>query len=371
MKLAIFLSGLQLQPGEPDLEKYAIRLKNALGINDQTTADHYTLKVSKEKLGAADGEEVDVATINLNTAAKTVVKYKIYQFNYAGLITGRSDRRSPLRQCGYLVWTLLSGFSRFVKSFFLSRNPKAYSNHYQLKALRAALLLPLGALSYLLRPRLKSAPGTLFAEYLCLDSYLKDADCKAAITGKFDSLLEHIAQAHPAIEGIELHTYGFGSIIGYDVLFPHGGAPSQRIRSKIRQLITIGSPYDFIKKFYPSYFNRRKRYQLALTNWYNVYSGSDILSSNFRHDGKPGPATFAIIQGEMLPENINYECIQPDAPGSWDIFQMYMLKIHNGYWGSNEDATGCLTSVVRTMHAHEHGASHAIAPLPRENAYTV
>jgi hypothetical protein len=272
MKLAIFLPGLQLQPQEPNLERYALRLQKALDIVDQTGASQYTLKMSKEKLGPGDGEELDVATIKLNIPTQTVDYYKIYSFDYAGLLTGELKKHGPLYQYFHLVRTMLTSLPQFY-------------------------------------------------------SYLKHPERKAIIARKFDTLLEYIANQHPRIGGIELHTCGFGSIIACDLLFPNGPAPGERIRSRIQLLITIRSPHDFIKNYYPDYFRKRKRYILALTHWYNVYSPSTILSSNFRCDSKPGSAEFGIVQGGLLPENINYKF----------------------NWASDEEVTSCLTTVVRAI----------------------
>jgi hypothetical protein len=50
---------------------------------------------------------------------------------------------------------------------------------------------------------------------------------------------------------------------------------------RIHTLITIGSPFDFIRTFWPDYFTERHDRTGTPRRWINVYSEVDVLGSNF------------------------------------------------------------------------------------------
>lgn len=414
MKYAIFIPGLQLEPKEPNLEKYAIRLKKAIDINDPEPLNRYELKMSKEKFGARDQEEVDVATIKMHNGGnngKEVELYKIYKFDYAPLLIKEFEQSSAFKKCIYLIWTLLSGFHHFLLPLFRKAKDKTLSTKYQIQALYvlfvlsvislfiitllpsaiallleaftnvhetlkalglekliqkagrngitadkikhvSQFLLAISAFIYLLRPSWKATVSILATEFLCLNSYLRYSERKAIITGKFSTLLEYLVETNPDADQVEIHAYSFGSIVSYDVIFPFGVPPTRRIETVVNQLITIGSPHDFIQNYYPGYFSGRENHPLALTRWYNVYSQADILSSNFRNDDRMGPAILTIVPDGIRPQNINFESVQSESLNFWDYVWLYVLKIHSSYWDTDEDGTSCLTNVVQAIAAN-------------------
>jgi hypothetical protein len=102
-------------------------------------------------------------------------------------------------------------------------------------------------------------------------------------------------------------TYSCGSIIAIDYLFQFGNVPSGNSQKLSELLITIGSPYEFVKAYYPHFYEKQNSVLEKNITWVNVYSISDALATNFRKDATRGEAQFGFPDfQELKPFNINY-----------------------------------------------------------------
>lgn len=107
-------------------------------------------------------------------------------------------------------------------------------------------------------------------------------------TGRFNDLLEHVAETNAG--RVDVVGYSMGSLVALDALFPWIGTPAKRC-ALVRTLTTIGCPFDFVRAFWPAYFEGRAAGATGL-RWVNVYSPLDLLGSNFVN--APGPAPVAM-----------------------------------------------------------------------------
>lgn len=115
--------------------------------------------------------------------------------------------------------------------------------------------------------------------------YVAAGQHRAEIVGELGEVLEHLAEAGPGggaeYGRVHLAAYSFGSVVAIDALFQSEGEVSRRFRS-IDTLVTIGCPYDFVRTYWPRYFQDRYAAPAAdRPRWINVYCPLDVLGSNF------------------------------------------------------------------------------------------
>lgn len=162
------------------------------------------------------------------------------------------------------------------------------------------------AVTLFLFPKGNLIISDIATEFVCASDYVEFGKQQSLVQGNLEQMLEFIVENEPNAQ-IHFHAYSFGSIIALDYLFPFGNVPSRNARETVEGIITIGSPYDFIRSYYSHYFEKR---HLELGNricWLNVYSTIDALASNFRTDEEAGEAHFGISSKSSKPFNINYE----------------------------------------------------------------
>ncbi|GAB4500390.1 MAG: hypothetical protein OHK0019_38620 [Saprospiraceae bacterium] len=184
---------------------------------------------------------------------------------------------------------------------------------------------------YAFFPKLKESLTYLAINALSLENYFMYGEQRAAVSGKFDNLLNDILEREGSQE-IEVHTFSFGGILALDALYPYENPASPLVARHIVQLITIAVPYDYIRVYYPHYFKERKSAKLALRKWYNVYSDVDVLSSNFRNDPKEEPGTQLIVPESVAPHNLRYNTIYPTALSWADWITLIGFRAHNMFW---------------------------------------
>lgn len=199
---------------------------------------------------------------------------------------------------------------------------------------------------------------------LCLISYLTSGDRSNAIRGKLDRLIEHIAEKEDlGYRHIHIIGYSFGSILALDALFPATRAPGPRFE-KIHTLVTIASPYDMVRNYFPDYFKNRDSRAAVPQVWLNVYTPMDVLSSNFTdEEGIPKKATKTIDlkedatqQRPQVPTNILYgEGAYPKERLSlWDVVMLTGFRSHAIYWGSSYEAEiTCFHQIIPAMYGQD------------------
>lgn len=173
--------------------------------------------------------------------------------------------------------------------------------------INAKFVILASTLIMLFLPNVKNFLSIIATEYVCTIYYLNFGERRQSIIGKLEELAENVVE-HSGNSNLSIYSLSFGSIIACDALFPQDGRPSLRLASA-KTLVTIGSPIDFINAYWPYYFESRTKSVAQIKCWYNIYSMSDILSSNFRYDDKEMDAQYSIADSSVLPTNITYNLI--------------------------------------------------------------
>ena len=206
--------------------------------------------------------------------------------------------------------------------------------------------------------------------FLSFIRYLDGGLGRAACTGKFNDLLEHVLEQKPG--RVDVVAYSMGSLIALDALFPSEGASIART-ARVTTLATIGCPFDLVRTFWPDYFNHRA-IGPSVPRWINVFSPVDLLGSNFANQEgavpapthginvtdpatKPGPGPSG--QNALLPaSNLDYDHAGRkllDVPNA--LFGGAYFA-HSQYWlKDNTQAESCFNLLVPVLY-----------PVPRTSA---
>jgi pimeloyl-ACP methyl ester carboxylesterase len=198
---------------------------------------------------------------------------------------------------------------------------------------------------------------------LCLISYLTSGERSNAIRGKLDRLIEYIAEKEElGYRNIHIIGYSFGSILALDALFPATHSPGPRF-DKIHTLVTIGSPYDIVRNYFPDYFENREARPSAPQRWLNVYTPVDVLSSNFADVGgiQVATETVHLKAGSKrkleLPTNILYgvgSSYPKEMLSLWDVIMLTGFRSHSIYWGATYEAEiTCFHHIIPEIYGHD------------------
>lgn len=404
-KIGIYITGLGQSIDNETVEKYAERLKNELSF--KTDGTFYHLKIEKEiypidkdctlvKIYRKDRKDKDDKNIDGELV------YKIYDFQYHRILTDRFQRYNiiiknlllfvlVLKKFPQIILRLFNGngFSRPLQTLYaflilltistcvlflipgcidliISNTGKGatenindffcfFHSKYSIDNNKAIILssyskkiLSITTLILLFAPRSKTILTSLATEFSCVDSYITNGEQSQILLGNLDQLVEYIAENEPNPE-IHFHSYSFGSILAIDALFPIAKIPpSDNIKKLTKLLITTGSPFEFINAYYPSFYDNRCDVMKDHLKWLNIYSISDVFSTNFRRDSRRGEAEFGIKDISLIPENINYE-ITSDRPGIISFFSLNSIKMHKCYWDSLTIGQSCMKVLLPVM----------------------
>ena len=399
MKAIIYLPGFGYDYFDISSELYAYRYKSALDKSGRDKFKKYFIEHSKFKYGKDDRYNSNISSIIEYTDednSKNVI-CNIYEFEYSKDLTTRFNKRNIFIRSLLLFFTLIKKFPKFLQVFFLRKSTlsliqKAEIIHFGVIftfiALFGILTLP-SLISYLIElinaalnawtdgnskgiklyipemlkqlvisvttivliflPKFNASISGIATEFICLDYFLNVGEKKLDIIGKLETLVERISE-NEAYESIELHGQGFGSVLILDLIYPYGSTPVLRVQNEIKSIVTIGCPYDFIKAYYPHYFENRKSHKnIKLNKWYNIYSEIDVFSSNFRYDNKSEPAEVSVAQNGILPENLFFNVVNPKSVRFWSYMLLFGIRIHKMFWGSDPDSVNCLSNLMEKM----------------------
>lgn len=202
----------------------------------------------------------------------------------------------------------------------------------------------LGAAFRKRRDRLTAA----IVNYLSIVLYMTASERHGHIIGQLDGLIEHVAEQHD-YRHIHIVAYSFGSVLAIDALFPGGVAPTAgegpasqppTRYQRVEALITVGSPYDFLRTLWPRYFRSRQSRPDVPKCWYNVYSPMDLLGSNFRNDRELAAADPEVVPGpqQMTPKNLVFaQGPIRNRTSLLDFLLIAGLRSHEVYWGADEE----------------------------------
>ena len=399
MKAIIYLPGIGYNYFNISSELYAYRYTSALDKSNQDKFKKYTIKHSKFKYGKDDRYNSNISSIieYSDKDNRRKIISRIYEFEYSEDLTKRFNEKNIFIRAILLFTVLIKKLPKFFQVFFLRKTTLSLLQKAQVIyfgiifmfiALLGILTLP-SLISYLLElvntalaawtngnspridvyipetlyqlvisatavvlvffPRFKTSISEIATEFVCLDYFLSVSENKLDIIGKLETLVERISESEE-YDSIELHGHNFGCILILDLIYPYGYTPVVRVQKEIKNIVTIGCPYDFIKVYYPHYFENRANYPtLEVKHWYNIYSEIDVFSSNFRYDSKSAPAEISLTQDGIMPENLFFNIVNPKSFGLWSYIILLGIRVHRMFWGCDPDSVNCLSTLIAYM----------------------
>jgi hypothetical protein len=231
------------------------------------------------------------------------------------------------------------------------------------------LVISGAALGIFRRESLKDTLSETSAHLAPALAYL-DADARSGLLrGQFYDLLEHLAEKAASrgitYDRVHIVGYSFGSLVAIDAIFPLD-PPGPRL-AMVDTLVTIGCPFDFIRTYWPDYFDDRHRYADTPRSWLNIYATLDVLSSDFRDTGqnpvdrgvrlKPRDAgapsaddpALLVRPGRIVPLG-RERSLTLTRP--LEYLALGGFKAHAHYWEQTEQwDTNCFDIIVRHLYA--------------------
>ena len=389
MKIGIYISGLAQSFGGDSVEKYAERLKDEMSFN--TTGINYEVKI--EKISYRKTQESTVVNIVEATEEQKCL-YKIYEFKYKEILTEKfisypiivknlllfvlviqklpllitrlfkpASYNRPLQTLYvFLIFFIIASAIIFmipatlgvITNFF--ENPKVVEligeTNQELLQNIAKTMVSVAAVLLLVIPQANVLITNLATEFVCANNYMQHGAQRQLILGNLDHLVEFISENEKDCK-IHFHAYSFGSVVAIDYLYPYGLTPSKNAELYCEAIITIGTPVEFIKSYYPNFYQNRKGGLWEKIHWLNIYSIADALATNFRKDAKAGDAEFGIEGVSQIPVNINYEVAPLNNKGIIDFIMLYSIKVHSMYWDQKPEGQSCLKLIYKEMNQKE------------------
>jgi hypothetical protein len=180
------------------------------------------------------------------------------------------------------------------------------------------------------------------AAFVATGSYFRYGQRQDELVGGLVRLLQHLkASRKVAYTRVDLVAYSFGSIVALDAVFPPKGRATASA-GYVDSLITVACPFDFVRTYWPSFFDDREVDPGRPKDWVNVYMPIDVLSSNFHDsDDQATEATVGIPTNggaaARKPRNALYaDPANPTKLGLADIVAVVGLRSHSFYWGTEQ-----------------------------------
>lgn len=400
MKVGIYITGLGQSIEQVPAMNYAERLLQEL--NQTKTGIKYITKTEKVQYNSK--RESNVVTIIEDNGKEKIPVYKIYDFKYNDILTKEFVSLNILIKSFTLFLVAVKKFPMLLRRMLM---PQGYNKPFQIfylfglffiLGLAILFMIPAGidvitqvlsaesiskflkhnfgplidflkttlginrasvgtisknfisfsAFVLILVPQAKVIITTLATEFVCAHKYLDHGHKRQEIFGNLDNLVEFIAENESGAK-IHFHTYSFGSIVAIDYLFTFGNVPSDNILNLAEGLITVGTPFDFIKTYYSDYTDDRNSDIEKKIKWINVYSVADALGSNFRKDTKVGESQVGVREDGLKPININYEITPVKKFNIWRFLSLHSIKAHSVYWDAAPEGQTCLRLVYKEM----------------------
>lgn len=398
--VGIYITGLGQSYTKESVEKYAIRMVNELSFASNAS----TYELLTEKVFYNDLKESTCVTIVKHENSVTETLYKLYDFQYHEILTEKFKRNNILVKSLILLSLVLrktpqlflrlfkrgdydrpyQTFYAFVILFIISfaivslipatidmmpidisitksikdflsavgiklNNPD-YDISIFLNKLRtvAKNMVPITTFVLLIVPESKTILTTMATEFACVDRYIRNGDQSQIVLGNLDLLIEFIAEREPAA-GLHIHSYSFGSIVAMDLIYPLGRIPNKNTQDRIKLLVTVGNPYEFVNAYYSEFFKNRCNLMDERLTWINIYSIADALATNFRKDTGRGDAEFGLVNSSVLPHNFNFESAPDRGAGFFNFLSLHSLSVHKCYWDSSPAGQSCVILVVDFM----------------------
>ncbi len=197
-------------------------------------------------------------------------------------------------------------------------------------------------------------------------AYLSVGEQRTRLNGELLRLLDYLGeQQEVKYRKIHIVAVSFGSIVALDTLFPKETAPSHKFE-QIDTLVTIGCPFDFIRTYWPHYFEARHALDGTPRRWINVFAEYDVFGSNFenRNDKTQHVEESGImvqcadgtskLRGPKQPDNVRFGQAPMGKPGFWQWVQFVGFRSHSTYWDrSAPNAVSCFQPIVDALYGSD------------------
>ena len=188
-------------------------------------------------------------------------------------------------------------------------------------------------------------------------SYLDYDQRKGLVLGQLNALLDYMEeQTDTVYNNVHIIAYSFGSIVALDALFPFQ-QPSPRLE-RVSTLTTIGSPFDFMRTYWPGYFKMRKRIPGRPTRWINIFSPMDIMGSDFLDVRGDRPERGVVMDDDSMSRPDTTVAYGRHRPVSLRQPLEYLglngFRAHAMYWEKKEDGgLDAFDDVVRQLYENQ------------------
>ncbi len=331
--------------------------------------------------------KASACTISRDDGEGNVPSIDLYKVDAVRTLRGRYESWSLLRRMVVPVLFLILYF-RGVVSAYARRAGKTRRERYQVffaisimllltgyvivLAIAAVKTVSPGALAWfparlfqglvvaltalgLWRSGLVSGLGRAAVGYTCVMGYLGFGDRRDQLVGQLIEVLDRIQEQEDVrYQRIDVLAYSFGTIVALDAFFPRGGTPNIRLRD-VDTLVLVRCPFDFIRTYWPDYFNTRSVDTNVPCTWLNFYSPTDILASNFRADGEIGEPeqgipTDGAPEKRRKPVNVPYGGSRSASDvGPLEFVTFMGLRSHSLYWARADEREETVFSPIVSM----------------------
>jgi hypothetical protein len=387
MATVIYIAGLGQLTNDESVEEYAVRYIKDL--EDNTPNGNYYTKIEKVYYNKNQSSLVVRIYQHANETSKLKEDKLVatfYDFKYKEHLNHKFQNYSLFIQNSLVLLLVIKKLPSLLSSLFKkSTYTKGGQTFYMfilffIMALAVVLLIPSFTLVFdifnfnnqmyvafkenyadlikismsvtilliLFVPQSNTILNKVAAEFTTIDNYTQYSKQRKAIQENLDILMKYILEKEED-SVIHLHTYSFGSIIALDALFPIGNAPCANIQNNVKQLITIGAPYEFINNFYPNFYNDRIDKMTKKIQWINVYSTLDAFASNFREDNKSGKAHYGIMDKKVGPLNLNYETNRNEKFNVFSFITLKQINRHKSYWVDSNSGQSCTRLILNKI----------------------
>lgn len=207
-----------------------------------------------------------------------------------------------------------------------------------------------------MRFNLKEALASVAPILSCATGYLSAGEKRGVIIGELTRFLDHLdEQTNVRYRNVHILAYSFGSVIALDALFPQESELPRRLE-RVDTLVTIGCPADFIRTYWPKYFQGRRGKPNTPRRWLNVYNDSDVLGSNFLNTPGPGTSqseTAGIDCGGAPRRPNGADNIQfgPSVHSFGEWLRFIGFRVHSKYWDRQSvNAVSCFEPIVARLY---------------------
>jgi pimeloyl-ACP methyl ester carboxylesterase len=408
----ILLSGLHREDIGESVDSAAARFVAALESEAQSVAATFVLENARdEDYGQTGGYKTRIVTVSRKDpgGGPPSALFDLYGLDYRKTLVGDLENKRPVSHLLSTFWILASNTPKLL--FSVRRRSKRSSEKWQVRLgwslyfllfayfvtivgaaagtvatfatpsvqaedtatslarSMAASVVPLTqmmqvivvwvtAVGLFLKADLKAWVQKSGLGITVANQYLTLGLRRRAVEDQFAALLNHLGQK-PDVQYQRVHVvgYSFGSIIALDALFPDDQAAA--VFGRIHTLVTVGCPFDFVRTYWPTYFQQRTQLGDVPRRWVNIYAAADVLGSDFVDQAAPPqPARLCgiTIGNESTPRrpDVNERYGRSTTLEEYSAMEklgFLGFAMHRQYWDGT--GAGCYRNIVRAIFRDE------------------